>query len=314
MLLRHPLIFNPSSGGGPTKQVSQFLIENATELAIYGSKSEKDFLDLVDHFLSKQGEPIIVSGGDGTINRVLKKFIESEVALGILPTGTMNVFARELGISTTNFNQVMSAIKEKHIVETDVFTVNGQPFAQMAGIGYDAHIIEETSEQSKRKLGPLAYALPIAKVLGDKPPRMKVETAEGLEVEGVCVLVGNGKLYGGHIPLFSHASNSDGLIDILVVKSNGYLAVLDLVLNVINEETLSLNKISDKIDYIQTSAVKITSDTQVPFELDGEYYGRAEEFLIEKEERPLRVIASKEGCLNEWSEKLSALWSLTPLR
>ncbi len=313
MLSRHPLIFNPSSGGGISKKVSQFYIENAADLAIFGSKSEKDYLDLIGHFISENEEVIIVSGGDGTINKGLRSFIKSGIALGIFPMGTMNVFARELGISTTNFNKMLSVIKERHVVEVDVFTVNGQPFAQMAGIGYDAHIIEETSEQNKMKLGPLAYALPIAKVLGDKPPLMKVETAEGVQIEGVCVLVGNGKLYGGHIPLFSHASNTDGLVDLIIIKSNGYLAALDLALNVINEETLALNKISDKIDYIQTSSVKITSDIDAPFELDGEYYGRAKEFIIKKEEKPLRVIASKEGLTNEWSEKLSALWSLTPL-
>lgn len=311
---RIPLLFNPTSGGGVSASLSQFLLKNSGDFSIYTTKSAKDSHELLKHFVDNKEPIVTVSGGDGSINQALEEILGSDTALGILPTGTMNVFAREVGISTTNFSKVLKIIQDKHILETDVFTLNGSPFIQMAGLGYDAHIIEQTSTEDKIKLGPLAYAQSLAKVFGSAPPQMHIETAEGQTEEGVCVLLGNGKLYGGQVSLFEKARNTDGLIDALVIKSSGYQAVLDLGFRIMSGEALDKIPKTENISYLQSASLKITSSKEIPYELDGEYYGRSKSFIISKDARSLRVLAPKEKPQSCWNEKLSALWSLTPLK
>jgi vancomycin permeability regulator SanA len=111
--------------------------------------------------------------------------------------------------------------------EIDLFEANGSPFVQMAGVGFDARVIEETTWESKKMLGPLAYLLAAVKVLGEKPPLMEVVCADGRREQGVAVLAGNGSLYGGQFRFFRNADNRDSKLDVLVYKEAGYKLVLD---------------------------------------------------------------------------------------
>jgi len=314
MSIRIPFLFNPKSGGGLSNRHKSAIMEAATELAILGTNSKEESQELIDQYLEEEVPAIAVAGGDGTLNSVLSKFLGKDTKLGVFPSGSMNVFAREIGISTTDPDQAVQIILGDHVVETDVFTINGNPFIQMAGIGYDAHLIEETSAESKKAHGPLAYALSMAKVFGNKPPRIAVTTAEGTREEGVCLLLGNGSLYGGQFPLFKNAKNNDGYIDALLIKSSGYQAILDLALNIINEDFSALFQDEDNIIFLHTQSIEVKAEAALPYELDGDYFGREKEFIIEKSPHSLKVLAPKEKPKNDFGEKLSALKSLTALK
>ena len=311
MAERIPFIFNPKSRGGLSNRVKNSIMDAATNLTVLGTNSVKESNTIIDQYLQEQVKSIVVAGGDGTLNSVLPKFLGSSTNLGVFPSGTMNVFARELGISTTDPDHAIEVVLKNHIIETDVFLINGAPFVQMAGIGYDAHFIEETSEESKRKLGPLAYVQSIAKVFGNKPPQIQVTTADGAQESGVCVLLGNGSFYAGHFPLFKNARNDDGLIDALLIKSSGYQAILDIALNFLNKDLYSLLQNTDSVTFLQSKSLQIRSEEELPYELDGEYYGRDKEFTIEKSPHKLKVHAPAEKPKNDFNERLSALWSLT---
>ncbi len=175
-----------------------------------------------------QGEPVVIAaGGDGTLNEVVSGLAGSTTVLGILPAGTMNVFARELGIPFDSLDHAFAVIERGFVREVDLFAANGAPFLQMAGVGFDAAVIEETTWKSKKMLGPLAYLLAAVKVLGERPPHMEVVCADGRREEGVAVLVGNGALYGGPFRFFRNADNRDSKLDVLVYKEAGYRLVLD---------------------------------------------------------------------------------------
>ena len=118
-------------------------------------------------------------------------------------------------------------IERGFVQDVDLFEANGSPFVQMAGVGFDALVIEETSWESKKMLGPLAYLLAAVKVLGEKPPKLEVVCPDGRREEGVAVLAGNGSLYGGPFKFFRNANNHDSKLDVLVYKEAGYRLVLD---------------------------------------------------------------------------------------
>ncbi len=308
---RYPLIFNPNSRGEKASKAQQFFFQNAQELALYASQSVENAIELINHFADQGEKEIILSGGDGTLNQMIDLFLDRNLTMGIIPTGTMNVYARELGIPTTNLEKAFQTIKDEHISEVDVFRINGAPFVQMAGIGYDAHIIQETCPKLKKKLGPLAYLQSAFKVFGLKPPSMLIETEEGESLDGAFVLLGNGALYGGHFEVFRDAKNNDGLLDILVVKKAGYQAVIDFATNYLTDPSFPFEG-ADHITHIQTKGLRVTSKKEIPVELDGEYAGGATEFTITRDERGLKTFKPVEKISNDWHEALGAFSSISP--
>ena len=86
-----------------------------------------------------------MAGGDGTINAVIKSILFSDIELGIFPTGTMNLFARELGLPLNNLKTCWQVIEEGKKRKVDVIKAGESIFVQVAGVGYDAKIIKETS-------------------------------------------------------------------------------------------------------------------------------------------------------------------------
>jgi YegS/Rv2252/BmrU family lipid kinase len=277
---------------------------NATRFAVYASNSPEDAVELAQRFAA-EGEPIVVvAGGDGTLNAVVGGLIGTKTILGILPTGTMNVFARELHIPFADLKGALEIIDAGKVKEVDLFEAEGTPFVQMAGVGFDAQVIEETTSESKRRLGPLAYIVSAVKLLGAKPPRMRVTFEEGKSAEGACVLLGNGALYGGQLRLFGKADNSDDLLDVLVYKEAGYKAALGSLGTVARGGYEQDGKF---VEYYQTSGLTVECDREVPVELDGELWGRTKRVKFQAMTEKLRVLAPAEQGKNWWEQVLTNL-------
>ncbi len=100
---------------------------------------------------------IIAAGGDGTVNQVANGLAGSDAALGLLPMGTVNVFAMELGLPLNNLQLCWDIIEGANVRLVDLPSANGKCFVQLAGVGLDAQVVKETSLASKRSFGPLSY-------------------------------------------------------------------------------------------------------------------------------------------------------------
>src|SRR5262249_2982882 len=147
----------------------------------------------------------------------------SDVILGVLPVGTMNVFAAELGLPW-DVRGAWRVIREGHTRKIDLARANEHYFVQLAGVGLDAQALQVTTRESKRNLGPLSYLVSAAQIAAQVPPRLLVE-AEGVEREGSFVLVGNGRFYGTRLAFFKNARVDDGKLDVLIFKNLGYLDI-----------------------------------------------------------------------------------------
>ncbi len=306
MAPRYPLIMNPKARSERAQRARRFVMENATRFAIYATNSGEESAELARRFSEEGEEVIVAAGGDGTLNAVVGVLAVTKTVLGILPTGTMNVFARELNIPFGHLAAALDVIDGGHVKEVDLFETEGTPFVQMAGVGFDAQVIEETTTESKRRLGPLAYILSAVKVLGSEPPRMKVHFDEGFAAEGACVLLGNGALYGGQLRLFGKADNADDLLDVLVYKEAGYKAALGSLGTVARGGFEADGKV---VEYYQTSGLVVESDREVPVEVDGELWGRSKRVEFKSMSEKLRVLAPEERGKNWWEQVLS---NLTP--
>ena len=116
-------------------------------------------------------EQIVAAGGDGTIHEVVNGIAGSEAALGLMPMGTMNVFANELGLPANDLGRCWEIIRAEHTRLIDLPTANGKHFVQLAGVGLDAQVVKETSLTFKRNFGPLSYLISAAQIAGRRPPR-----------------------------------------------------------------------------------------------------------------------------------------------
>ena len=153
--LRYPLIFNPKARSQRGRRALRFLQGKAASVDLFATGHEDEARELAARFAAA-GEPVVIAaGGDGTLNAVVRGLAGSNTALAVLPTGTMNVFARELGIPFGNLAKAFEVIERGFVREVDLFEANKVPFVQMAGVGFDAKVIEATSWASKKALGPL---------------------------------------------------------------------------------------------------------------------------------------------------------------
>jgi len=217
--------------------------------------------------VAKGFQRVIVAGGDGTINEVVNGIAGSSVTLGILPMGTMNVFAAELGLPK-GIKECWEVIQAGATRIIDLPEAANHAFVQMAGVGFDAQALKETSRDAKRNLGPLSYVISAAQVAARKPPQLIVE-AEGVSREGSFVLIGNGRYYGGPFPVFRNAKIDDGLLDVIVLKNVGHIDLIRYLQGVLFGTHLGMND----VDYFQTASLTVTSEQEVPVEVDGEVIG-----------------------------------------
>jgi diacylglycerol kinase (ATP) len=307
---RYPVIFNPKARSQKGGRVLRFLMGHANRFALYATNHAGEARELAARFAA-EGEPVVIAaGGDGTLNEVVSGLAGSRTLLGVLPAGTMNVFAREMGIPFDSLEKAFQVIERGFVQEVDLFEANGSPFVQMAGVGFDAMVIEETTWESKKMLGPLAYLLAAVKVLGESPPKLEVICADGRREEGVAVLAGNGSLYGGQFRFFPSAKNHDSKLDVLVYKEAGYRLVLDSL------RGLAFGGIDlvASTSYFQADDFIVKSDREVPVEVDGELIGRFSEVRFVETANRLRVLAPEEPIVGGFADAVKSLlqWPRRP--
>ena len=307
---RYPVIFNPRARSQKGGKVLRFLMRHANRFALFATNHAGEARELAARFAA-EGEPVVIAaGGDGTLNEVVRGLAGTDTLLGVLPAGTMNVFAREMGIPFDSLERAFLVIERGFVRDVDLFEANGSPFVQMAGVGFDAAVIEETTWEAKKMLGPLAYLLAAVKVLGESPPKIEVICADGRREEGVAVLAGNGSLYGGQFKFFRNANNQDSKLDVLVYKEAGYRLVLDSL------RGLAFGGIDlvASTRYFQAEDFIVKANREVPVEVDGELIGRFSEVRFMETANRLRVIAPEEPLAGGFADAIKALlqWPRRP--
>jgi diacylglycerol kinase (ATP) len=280
------VILNPAAHSDRAKRWRSRLESLARDCTLCETSRAGEAESLARHAASEGFEKIVAAGGDGTINEVVNGLAGSAAALGLLPMGTVNVFAMELGLPSHNLEQCWDIIRGGHTRLVDLPNANGKYFVQLAGVGLDAQVVKETSAALKRNFGPLSYLICAAQVAARRPPRLLIESEKVPMMEGSFVLVGNGRRYGGPFPFFKHAIIDDGLLDVVAFKQLGYLEIIKYLQDVFFSSDIHL----PEVEYFQTRRLRVTSDQEVPVELDGEVVANCPvEFQIQ--ERTLRVLA-----------------------
>ena len=265
------IILNPAARGERAARLREEIEALAAGSATLLRTAKRGEASLLARQAVSEGfEQVIAAGGDGTINEVVNGAAGSDVAIGLLPTGTMNVFAAELGLSR-KLSECWEVIRAGTTREIDLPTANGHAFVQLAGVGLDAQVVQETSWDSKKTFGPLSYLFSAAQIAARKPPKLRVEASGREPVEGSFVLIGNGRLYGGPFTVFTGAKIDDGLLDVLVFKNLGYLDIARYLHAIAFQSHARL----PDVEYFRTAELSVSGagPGPIPVEVDGEVIG-----------------------------------------
>ena len=281
------VILNPTAGSPEHIRSWQERIESlAGDCPVRITSDPGEAEALTRHAVEEGFTRIVAAGGDGTVNQVANGLAGSDATLGVLPMGSVNVFAMELCLPLNNLQRCWEIIEDTNVRLVDLPSANGKYFVQLAGVGLDAQVVKETSIAFKRSFGPLSYLISAAQIAARQPPKLFIKSENTSLEEGSFVLVGNGRLYGGPFPFFKYAIIDDGLFDVVVFKRLGYLEIVKYLQDVVFSSDINV----PEIEYFQTRELRITSEQDVPLELDGELAGVCPvDFRIQ--ERALRVLA-----------------------
>ncbi len=165
------VILNPAARGERAKALRDRIASLSHQLVVRSTGSPGEAGALAERAVAQGYGTIVAAGGDGTINEVVNGMGGSRVTFGILPVGTMNVFATELGIPQNNLAKAWQVIKQGCIRQVDLPRANQEYFVQLAGIGLDAEVVRQTTPDSKKALGPMSYLLTLAQVARDSRQR-----------------------------------------------------------------------------------------------------------------------------------------------
>ena len=278
--MRACIIFNPTAKGDKAKHFLRHLDEIGAEAVLKKTTAPGHARELAAAAVREGFETVVAAGGDGTLNEVLNGIGDvpdgfQRVRLGLLPLGTVNVFARELGISTklAGALQTLRQGRERVIdLPSVAFTAGGKPvrsyFAQLAGAGLDARAIELVSWELKKKLGPLAYVVAGMKAL--RQPQFQIHVSDGRRtVTGELVLVGNGRRYGGDFEIFPGADFNDGLLDACVFPRVNWLTLARCGPKLLLQKKLPANLAV----HLRAASFTVMSSPAAPMEIEGDLVG-----------------------------------------
>jgi diacylglycerol kinase (ATP) len=290
------VIFNPAARGNKARHFRHQLDEIGGQPALKATAALGDARRLASDAIADGFDLIVAAGGDGTVNEVLNGIGDApngfeRVRLGVLPLGTVNVFARELKIPL-RLERAWEILRRGRETKIDLgcaeFSAGGvckkQFFAQLAGAGLDARAIELVDWRHKKKVGPLAYVVAGLKAMREKKPEIKI-SANGQNFSGELVLIGNGKFYGGPFAVFPPADLRDGLLDVCIFPRADFSTMFRCA-----PTFLARQKLPEKIvRRFQAEKFELVCESAAAFELDGEWAGNLPAtFSIEREK--LRVV------------------------
>ncbi len=299
--MRICVIFNPAARGNKARRFRHHLDDIGGQSAFKATAAPGDARRLAAEAVGEGYDLVVAAGGDGTVNEVLNGIGDApdgfeRARLGVLPLGTVNVFARELKIplKLERAWEMLQRGKETNIdLPRAEFLADGKTvrryFVQLAGAGLDARAIELVDWEHKKKIGPLAYVIAGLKALRETKPQITARgdaRPTGQKVTGELVLIGNGKLYGGPFEIFPEADLRDGLLDVCIFPRVDFPALFRCAPDVLARQKLP----EQVVRRFRAAEVELAGEMPAAFELDGEWVGKAPvKFSVERGR--LRVVA-----------------------
>jgi diacylglycerol kinase (ATP) len=327
------LIYNPSGGQVVVRHeldnVVAFLNRHGWSVILRETSKPLEATELARHAVNRDARVVIAAGGDGTINEVANGLVNTDAALGVLPVGTTNSWALQMGIPALNpklpSTQVVKMIAtleeriarplpanyyrkvllgaarvlvEGHTVAVDMGELLGRYFLMWAGIGFDASSAKSVSLKEKRALGSWAYVLSTIKSAYQYSGTDVWLNLDGkvVKVNTPFIVVSNIQLYGGMVEIGAKACVNDAKLDVCIFKGDGFFTFVQHAMKVLTHRHLQ----DPKVEYYQCREIVVESAHSLPVHVDGEPFTETP-VTIHTVPSSLKVIVPKTAPANLFS-------------
>lgn len=305
--MRAELIYNPRAGQALVRQelnaVISFLGHYGWTVNYRETKLPGEATELARNGAREGAGIVIAAGGDGTVGEVANGLLHTDVALGVLPVGTTNSWALQMGIPALHpFLPAASVVKivtdleqriarpvpanyyrkvlldaakvlvEGRTIAVDMGEVSGRYFLMWAGIGLDATVLGSIPAKGKKLFGSWAYLAAALETFGryaSRDVRLSLDKSV-IEVNTPLIVVSNIQLYGGMMPLGAKARINDGKLDVCIFKGEGFFTFVQHALKILSHQHLR----DTKIEYHQSGKIFIESDDALPVHVDGDPFAK----------------------------------------
>jgi diacylglycerol kinase (ATP) len=267
------IILNPSSGKEKAtdyaEKIEETLRNQYDDIEIRRTEKEGDATAFATEACIALYDAVIAMGGDGTINEAINGLAEQahRPALGIIPLGTVNDFARALNIPLDPY-EAISILDDQNLQPVDIGKINEEYFANVIAVGAIAEASYSVSPELKTRLGSLAYFMEGAKsFLSGEAIDICVEHENGSwEGHTFLVIAALTNSVGGFEALAPEASVHDGMFHAFIIKKMSVPKIASLIPSLMKGELEE----SEEVEYIRTSFLKVTSDKPHVVNIDGE--------------------------------------------
>ena len=284
-------IVNPISGTKSKSRLTK-LIRESLDLQQYAptvvvTEYAGHATQLAQQFALQDYYAVVAVGGDGTINEVASGLIGSETALGIVPNGSGNGFARHLDIST-RMNRAIEMLNSSEPIFVDYGMVNEKPFFSTCGVGFDAVVAEKFSDTER---GLKGYMQTILKDLFQYKPETYHIEGEGIDITTTAFLVNfaNASQWGYEAYIAPKASVQDGWLDVAVVSEFPMVVAAGLALSLFTktiDEMLHMNTLRAK-------EITLTRENEGIMQIDGTPVMMPAKLHVKIVEDGLKVLVKK---------------------
>ena len=327
------LIYNPSGGQVVVRHevdnVVAFLSRYGWSVALRETSKPLEATELARCAVNRGARVVIAAGGDGTVNEVANGLVDTDTALGVLPVGTTNSWALQMGIPALNpllpgtqAAKMIAALEERvarplpanyyrkalldaarvlvegRTVAVDTGELSGRHFLMWAGIGFDAAIAESIPLKEKKALGSWAYVLPAIESASRYAGTDAWLNLDGkaVKVSTPLIVVSNIQLYGGMIAIGAKARVNDAKLDVCIFKGGGFLTFVQQAMKVLSHRHLQ----DPQVEYHQCREIVVESRQPLPVHVDGEPFAMTP-VAIRTVPSSLKVIIPKTAPANLFS-------------
>ncbi len=262
-------IINPGSGSHDInlkEVISTYFKEKAIETDLFELPKDCSSAKIKQKITSSQADRVVAVGGDGTLKLVAECLLNTGTPIGIIPAGSANGMAKELGIPT-DMEQALAIVAEGRQQKIHVVKLNNEICIHLSDLGFNAYLVKKFDTLPQR--GMWGYAKATWHALWNHR-RMEVQLKlknETVTSKAAMVAIANATMYGSGLKINPDGKLDDELFEVVLVKDYSYLEILKIWIT-----KLPFNP--KKIEVFQTAAVKIASKHKAHFQVDGEYIGR----------------------------------------
>lgn len=276
---RIKFIINPSSGrqlmDRKIDSLIKKLLNDGYVVGKYYTKGKDDAVNETMRTCKSGFDLIVVCGGDGTVNEVVKGLMLSEkkIPFTIIASGTVNDFAKYLKLPRS-ITGIYELIRRKKVISIDVGRIADNYFVNVAAGGLLTSVAHTAQPEMKAILGRTAYYLEgLRELMIDRlePIKVEIKTPEFvLEEDILLFLISNSSSIGGFKKLAPTAEIVDGLLDVVIIKKAEIGELANIFLSVFTGKHVN----HPKVIYFKAESIEINSDNNVTIDIDGEYGGK----------------------------------------